>query len=126
MEARRIRSLGKDHTGTLADSTGKRNPNTTFEGEIVLCHVLPCLLFNFKLFTEDDIAQLDTTMPLVVIFLNLCRRYSTVDTSLVRGYNMYKNLKKISTTKETNLYLLLCSNIGFTLKRQCNILEVHI
>ena len=31
----------------LADSTGKRNPNTTFEGEIVFRHVLPVLLSNY-------------------------------------------------------------------------------
>ena len=38
-------------------------------------------------------AQLDVATPLVVLFLNLCRQYSTVDASLVRGYRMYKNFK---------------------------------
>ena len=69
----------------LADSTGKHNPNTTFEGEIVLRHVLPYLLLNSALFTEDEMTNLDAATPLVVIFLNLCRRYAKVDTSPVRG-----------------------------------------
>ena len=77
----------------LADSTGKRNPNTTFEGEIVFCHILPCLCFNSKWLVENDMAKLNEATPLVVLFLNLCRRYSTVNTSPVRGYSMYKDFK---------------------------------
>ena len=74
----------------LADSTGKRNPNTTFEGEIVFRHILPVLLFNSGWLSEIDFEQLNAATPLVVLFLNLCRRYSMVDTSPIRGYSMYK------------------------------------
>lgn len=77
----------------LADSTGKRNPNTTFEGEIVFRHVLPCLLFNSKWLSEIDMANLNAATPLVVLFLNLCRRYSMVDTSPIQGYDMYEGFK---------------------------------
>ena len=77
----------------LADSTGKKNPNTTFEGEIVFRHVLPYLLLNSALFTEAELTNLDAATPLVVIFLNLCRRYAKVDTTPVRGFDMYEGFK---------------------------------
>ena len=77
----------------LADSTGKRNPNTTFEGEIVFRHVLPVLLFNSGWLSEIEFDRLDAATPLVVLFLNLCRRYSMVDTSPIRGYSMYKGFR---------------------------------
>ena len=38
-------------------------------------------------------AQLNAATPLVVLFLNLCRRYSMVDTSPIRGYSMYKGFR---------------------------------
>ena len=89
----------------LLDSTGKRNHDTTFEGELVFRHALPYVLLHSAFFTEADINNLDKATPLPVIFLNLLRRYANVDTSPVRGYDMYKNFKTETNFHKERIHL---------------------
>ena len=93
----------------LLDSTGKRNHDTTFEGELVFRHALPYVLLHSAFFTEADINNLDKATPLPVIFLNLLRRYANVDTSPVRGYDMYKNFKTETNFHKERIHLSLAA-----------------
>ena len=78
----------------LADSTSKHSTDKTMEGKIVFRHVLPYVLLYSAFFTGTDMENLDQATPLPVMFLNLLRRYANIDTSTIRGYDMYKDFKK--------------------------------
>ena len=50
-------------------------------------------------------AQLNAATPLVMLFLNLCRRYIMVDTSPIRSYSMYKVFKTETEFHQERIWL---------------------
>ena len=78
----------------LTNSTGKNNPNVTFEGEICFRHVLPHVLLHSGYFTAPDIEALNLATPLVVLYYNLLKDYAEVDPTPIKGYNLYNNFQQ--------------------------------
>ena len=75
---------------TLADSTGKHNPNHLWTTEIVFRHCLPPLLLSGFL-DAVSFENLATATTLVDTFISLLEQYADVDTTAIRGFDMYEN-----------------------------------
>ena len=108
--------LPKPMQQIIYDSTGKHNPRLQWSGEIVFRHIIPTFILHGVSYLQDkEFAAFRETTRLVSVYCSLHRKYSTMDPSKARGFEMYKNFRSETDFDQERCDLLTAAllQLGF-------------